>query len=748
MNPSKGPNRGSTVARLSVTSIAQYKRVLAGDTLVWPTRNPAQVQPSFTQPAKARLNSDTKTMNSAKMSSENPTYDATEDPVAPYRLSLLYTPEDPLNNSLPSSIFAPDELGDLRFPNFLPMQDTAAWEVEQIDYPWEQRLVDRTRLVESTQPLEEYTREEGLQAIEEFDWSTPEDGLDLIAASSVPPTEVTATDEGEKRVEHADATETQFTVHMEDAPTLDSISTPTTVSSNLEIAAIDGGESTDAIIEPEATHRAIVGQTESEPTKTTSSIASLDPLDLSAVREKDQGVHGYQSWDSQLQEAAHAGATNSTSEILPTGYGGAEVLEQEPSQAPSQARPASTGSAHRDVYDTITTPSNTSGEQPPPLGGNLDAGTTILASDETASKSSATPPTESALEHADASDIPLLIPMTEGILKQEATPNPEEQAPLREKSKTSGTSKSKATSRKFLKTSSTASPAAQLKHPKALKTPKEAPRERFASAEIYFEEDTRPLNSPIDARNRREDIQAPLNDDEEDAQERLTDTSETKAYQRPPRNPVSNRELAALGSTFTPGMHLGLHHGQSKRARQSISTRDSSSSSDVEITSVKKKKRAAPARSKKPKLERTQAEIEHSEEEHSDLFPAPKYAAKGRKLPADKRTDTRLRASSPHASDVEEKPRTKRNSLLKNTLMPSVPVKNKFGFSPRKPRTSGMPASAKGNVRSKGKSKKADNAAEESTRTPLTRRKSQQLEKESQRQEKDANIGKRLRSKD
>ncbi|EAT91083.2 hypothetical protein SNOG_01434 [Parastagonospora nodorum SN15] len=667
------------------------------------------------------------------MSSENPTYDATEDPVAPYRLSLLYTPEDPLNNSLPSSIFAPGELGDLRFPNFLPMQDTAAWEVEQIDYPWEQRLVDRTRLVESTQPLEEYTREEGLQAIEEFDWSTPEDGLDLIAASSVPPTEVTATDEGEKRVD------------------------------NLEIAAIDGGESTDAIIEPEATHRAIVGQTESEPTKTTSSIASLDPLDLSAVREKDQGVHGYQSWDSQLQEAAHAGATNSTSEILPTGYGGAEVLEQEPSQAPSQARPASTGSAHRDVYDTITTPSNTSGEQPPPLGGNLDAGTTILASDETASKSSATPPTESALEHADASDIPLLIPMTEGILKQETTPNPEEQAPLREKSKTSGTSKSKATSRNSLKISSTTRPAAPLKRPKALKTPQEVPRERFgetsdgiiqhdtnktASAEIYFEEDTRPLNSPIDARTRREEIQAPLNDDEEDVQERLTDTSETKAYQRPPRNPVSNRELAALGSTFTPGMHLGLHHGQSKRARQSISTRDSSSSSDVEITSVKKKKRDAPARSKKPKLERTQAEIEHSEEEHSDLFPAPKYAAKGRKLPADKRTDTRLRASSPHASDVEEKPRTKRNSLLKNTLMPSVPVKNKFGFSPRKPRTSGMPASAKGNVRSKGKGKKADNAAEESTRTPLTRRKSQQLEKESQRQEKDANIGKRLRSKD
>ncbi|KAH6117091.1 hypothetical protein HBI69_103470 [Parastagonospora nodorum] len=718
-------------------------------------------------------------MNSAKMSSENPTYDATEDPVAPYRLSLLYTPEDPLNNSLPSSIFAPGELGDLRFPNFLPMQDTAAWEVEQIDYPWEQRLVDRTRLVESTQPLEEYTREEGLQAIEEFDWSTPEDGLDLIAASSVPPTEVTATDEvssqhederpGERQKLETHPLSTDIPVSPPwiasplKAPTLDSISTPTTVSSNLEIAAIDGGESTDAIIEPEATHRAIVGQTESEPTKTTSSIASLDPLDLSAVREKDQGVHGYLSSDSQLQEAAHVGATNSTSEILPTGYGGAEVLEQEPSQAPSQARPASTGSAHRDVYDTITTPSNTSGEQPPPLGGNLDAGTTILASDETASKSSATPPTESALEHADASDIPLLIPMTEGILKQETTPNPEEQAPLREKSKTSGTSKSKATSRNSLKISSTTRPAAPLKRPKALKTPQEVPRERFgetsdgiiqhdtnktASAEIYFEEDTRPLNSPIDARTRREEIQAPLNDDEEDVQERLTDTSETKAYQRPPRNPVSNRELAALGSTFTPGMHLGLHHGQSKRARQSISTRDSSSSSDVEITSVKKKKRDAPARSKKPKLERTQAEIEHSEEEHSDLFPAPKYAAKGRKLPVDKRTDTRSRASSPHASDVEEKPRTKRNSLLKNTLMPSVPVKNKFGFSPRKPRTSGMPASAKGNVRSKGKGKKADNAAEESTRTPLTRRKSQQLEKESQRQEKDANIGKRLRSKD
>jgi hypothetical protein len=809
---------------------------------VWPTQNPAQVQRSFIQPAKAsvcrvfvvvgpvasirlRRASDiflfipptrsvstnlfgklsnsietTKTMNSANLPPDDHACDAMEDPMAPCRLSLLCTPEDALNDFLPSSVSAPGQLGGLSlFPHFRAMQGPAAWEAEQIDYRWERRLVDRSRLVENTQPPEEYTWEEGLQAIEDFDWLTPEDGLDLIAASSVPPTEFTATDEGEKRVEHADATETQSTVHTEvvsavssqheeerpekrqkletqplstdfpvsppwiasplKAPTVDSTSTPITVPGNLELAATDGGEGTDAIIEPEATHSAIVTETESEPTKTTLFVDSLDPLNLSAIRERDERVHGYQLWDSQLQAAVHEGSTNSASEILPTGYGGAEVLEQEP----SQARPASTGSAHRDVYDTLTMPSNTSGQQPPRLGEHLEAGTTILASNETASKSSATPPTKSALEHADASEIPIPISMTEGKLKQETAPNPEEQALFKEQSKTSSISKSKTTSRKSQKTPSTASPAVQLKRPKALKTPKEAPRERFgetsdgitqqdtdktAPAEIYFEEDTRPLDSPIGAHTRRKDIQAPLNDDEEDVQERLTDTSETKAYQRPPRNPVSNRELAALGSTFTPGMHLGLHHGQSKRARQSISTRDSSSSSDIEMTSVKKKKRTAPARSKKPKLERTQAEIEHSEEEHNNLFPAPKYAVKGKKASAYQRTDTRSRASSPHASDVEEKPKTKRNSLLKNTLMPSAPLKNKFGFSPRKPRTSGTPASAKGNARDKGKGKKADNAAEESTKRPLTRRKSQQLEKELQQQEKDANIGKRLRSKD
>jgi len=732
-------------------------------------------------------------MSSANLSPDDPNYDATEDPMAPYRLSLLYEPEDPLDDSLPSSVLAPGILGNLSlFPDFRPIQDPVAWEAAQIEYPWEQRLADRSRLVESTQPLEEYTWEEGIQAIEDFDWPTPEDGSDVTAATPALPTQVTATNEGEQPVEHADATEAQSTVHMEDvpeassqdenerpekrqklethplppdiptsppwitsppkAPSQNPTSAPVNVPGSLDFIATDGGEGTNAIIEPDTTHSAMLVEMESEPTITASSLDPQDPMDLSAVHEDAEQVIDSQPWDTQLQAAVQEGAAE-------------KVEHEEP-----HAQLASDGSAHEEFYDALTTPSKASDQRPPPVDEQLDASTTVLTSIENAPKSSPPPPTKSAHEQAETSDSPVLLSMVEGIIKREATPEPKEQAPIKEKTKMSNTSKPKATSRKSLKASSTASPATLSKRPKALKSPQEVPRERFgetpdgiteldtdetASAEIYFEEDTRPLDSSVDARNRLQNVQQLPNDDEIDMQERLTDTSESKAYQRPPRNTVSNRELAALGSTFTPGMHLGQHHGQPKRARKSNETRYSESSSDVEITSVKKKTRAAPATGKKPKKshepQRTQEEIELSEEEHNDLFPAPKYVVKGSKADATKRQTRSSPASSAHTSDVEEKPKAKRNSLLRNTLTPSAPVKNKFGFSPRKPRaakTSDTRSSAKGSVRGKAKGKKTDSAAEESIKTPLTRRKSQQLEMESQRLEKDTNIGKRLRSKD
>lgn len=728
-------------------------------------------------------------MSSASLSPDDPNYDATEDPMAPYRLSLLYEPEDPLDDSLPSSSLSPGKLGNLSlFPDFRPIQDPVAWEAAQIDYPWEQRLADRSRLVESIQALEEYMWEEGLQTIEDFDWLTPEDGLDLTAASPVLSIEVTATSENEQRFEHADATATQLTVRMEDVLAASSqheverpekrqkletqpsstelpasppwITSPQkapnpdpilTTPASLEIAAPDGGEGTDTIIEPETTRSVLVVEMESEPTKTAPSIDSQDPLAPSAVHEDVGQVTDSQPWDTQLQAAVQEGSASSASEMLPAGDGAAEEVHEEK----PQARPASDESAHEEFYDTLTTPSKTSDQQPQPVDEQLDACTAILTSIEIAPKSSRTPPTKSAHEQADTSDSPVLLSMAEGILKREATPVLKEQV-LAEESKKSSTSKSKATSRKSLKTSSTASPATLPKRPKAAKSLKESPRERFgetsdgitqhdtdrpASVEIYFEEDTPPESSPVDARNSREDIQ---NDDEYNTQERLTDTSETKAYERAPRNTVSNRELAALGSTFTPGMHLGLHQGQPKRARKSNETRYSESSSDVEITSVRKKQRAAPATGKKPKktnleAQRTQEEIELSEEEHNDLFSAPKYV----KVDANKRRTRSSPASSAHMSDVEEKPKAKRNSLLKNALTPSAPVKNKFGFSPHKT----TPAT-KGGAKGKAKGKEANAAAEESTKTPLTRRKSQQLERESARMEKDTNIGKRLRSKD
>jgi hypothetical protein len=358
-------------------------------------------------------------------------------------------------------------------------------------------------------------------------------------------------------------------------------------------------------------------------------------------------------------------------------------------------------------------------------------------------------------------------------------------------------------------------------------------------AEIYFEEETRPGDDgPALALHCEEvDVEPPMLDDDYDMQERFTDIQDapsqssdtTRTPNRPPKNYVSNRELTALGSTLTPGMHLGLHQQQPKRVRKPTETPaklsnadnsfllDEGESSEFEAIHVKKKRttpdsKKTPA-SKKAKVEtpksrpsvraargikteqRSRAEIEDSKEEQHDLFPepkidrgkataaaqdshnpAPEIALKGKTTIAqpafDKRhtrSETHSRSSSVSApvstAQPDESKSNKRKSLLKNTLAriastgspPTLPLaKNKYGFSPRKTKGWDTPAKPKGSVKGKGKKaevgedtptnaagakRRGSAVALEAVEAPVTRRKSIQ-------QEKEANIGKRLRSGD
>jgi hypothetical protein len=85
-------------------------------------------------------------------------------------------------------------------------------------------------------------------------------------------------------------------------------------------------------------------------------------------------------------------------------------------------------------------------------------------------------------------------------------------------------------------------------------------------ADIYFEEDTRPTEdgsaSALLRTNSDDDKPSMISDD----YEHLSDISDLPPRSlaftslRAPRNIVSNRELASLGSTLAPGMHPSLHN--------------------------------------------------------------------------------------------------------------------------------------------------------------------------------------------
>jgi hypothetical protein len=224
-------------------------------------------------------------------------------------------------------------------------------------------------------------------------------------------------------------------------------------------------------------------------------------------------------------------------------------------------------------------------------------------------------------------------------------------------------------------------------------------------------------------------VEAPTHSHYYDMQERLTNAhpiptpsqSGSAMTNRPLKNHVSNRELAALDSSLAPGMHLGLHLQPAGRARQSrdgtqvrgnrpsinynednivLLDNDDEDEPEPECSHVKKKKKKRPASTgkrmsgaKRAKIEapktravhpsprRSKAADEDDNDEDSDnLFPEPKLDTPTTKQPPrPKRTSTvgpaepSLEASKTH-QDTTPKPKT------------PLP-KNKFGFSPIKSRT-------------------------------------------------------------
>lgn len=111
-------------------------------------------------------------------------------------------------------------------------------------------------------------------------------------------------------------------------------------------------------------------------------------------------------------------------------------------------------------------------------------------------------------------------------------------------------------------------PAAKPRRRSAKKSAEETGKPK--PAEIYFEEETRPSDNRSTELNREDEAtEEPMNAYDEDMQEHHTDAEETPTPTVPApsrqreKNKVSNRELEALGSTLTPGMHLGLQYQSS-----------------------------------------------------------------------------------------------------------------------------------------------------------------------------------------
>ncbi|KAF2029606.1 hypothetical protein EK21DRAFT_112817 [Setomelanomma holmii] len=131
------------------------------------------------------------------------------------------------------------------------------------------------------------------------------------------------------------------------------------------------------------------------------------------------------------------------------------------------------------------------------------------------------------------------------------------------------------------------------------KSPKESKTTISKEDEILFEEDVRPAENEPAAFHRTKDIvPTPVQEDDFDMQEHFTDATNTPTAntpiagsqtptsvastwsQRNPKYNVSHRELTALLSNLTPGMHFGLHlrsDSRPVRAKKSVDTPPQSS---------------------------------------------------------------------------------------------------------------------------------------------------------------------------
>jgi hypothetical protein len=223
-------------------------------------------------------------------------------------------------------------------------------------------------------------------------------------------------------------------------------------------------------------------------------------------------------------------------------------------------------------------------------------------------------------------------------------------------------------------------------------------------------------------------VEASTNNEDYDMQERLTDAHSTPTPSqsgiatpnRPPRNHVSNRELAALGSSLAPGMHLSLHQQPAGRAHQSrdgtpvrgnrpsinynednIVLLDDGDEDEPEVKHLRKKRPATSSKrvsgAKKAKIEapktraarRSKAAVDedgNDEEDELNLF--PEYPAKPKRFSTAGAADTTPKLPQTHQNTTTAKPTKAPQDVTADPPKPKTPVvKNKFGSSPVKPRT-------------------------------------------------------------
>jgi hypothetical protein len=123
----------------------------------------------------------------------------TSDQTADHGLSIpstSFVPDDLQDGSLPSQYYAPDELGDLSlFPGYLgtsQSQEIVPWNIEDLGYTYNTPHVYPDGRMEGGLQAPKYyaysprridTWEEGSQAIDDFDWSVPEENDINVSAT-------------------------------------------------------------------------------------------------------------------------------------------------------------------------------------------------------------------------------------------------------------------------------------------------------------------------------------------------------------------------------------------------------------------------------------------------------------------------------------------------------------------------------------------------------------------------------------